>query len=155
VVFRSVTKFFAVPGLRVAYALSNAAWALAMRRRIAPWAITTLAARAVMRGFEDTAFAERTRAQNLTRRADLEAALRGIGLRVSPGQANFLLFRVSGSDGEGLRERMILRHGIVLRSCANYEGLDRSYYRVAVRTQEENRRLMAALSSELKGAARG
>jgi threonine-phosphate decarboxylase len=155
VVFRSVTKFFAVPGLRVAYALSNATWAEAMRRRIAPWAITILAARAVMRGFEDTAFAEATRARNVTRRTELDAALRGMGLRVSPGQANFLFFRVSGSDGEGLRERMIMRHGVVLRSCANYEGLDRSYYRVAVRTQEQNRRLMAALSSELKSAGRG
>jgi threonine-phosphate decarboxylase len=127
-----------------------------MRRRIAPWAITTLAVRAVMRGFEDTAFAEMTRARNLTRRTELEAALRAMGLRVSPGQANFLLFRVSVSDGEGegLRERRIARHGIVLRSRANFEGLDCSDYRVAVRTQQENRRLMAALSSELKSTAR-
>jgi threonine-phosphate decarboxylase len=150
IVFRSVTKFFAVPGLRVAYALTNPAWAAAMRRWIAPWAITTLAARAVMHGLRDTAYAQATRTRNLARRAALESALRGMGLHVYPGQANFLLFRADATAGDGLRERMIVRHGIVLRSCANYEGLDHRYYRVAVRTEAENHRLVAALSRELQ-----
>jgi threonine-phosphate decarboxylase len=147
VVFRSVTKFFAVPGLRVAFAVSNAEWTEQIRRRLAPWAITTLAARAVICGLADTAFADASRERNERRRVEMAAALEALGVHVYPGCANFLLFRVDG--GETLWERMITRHHIVLRSCANYEGLDASYFRAAVRTEAENRLLLEALACEL------
>jgi threonine-phosphate decarboxylase len=75
VVFRSVTKFFAVPGLRVAFAVSNAALADEIRRRLAPWAITTLAARAVSCGLADGAFADASRERNERRRVEMAAAL--------------------------------------------------------------------------------
>ena len=45
---------------------------------------------------------------------------------------------------------MITRHRIVLRSCANYEGLDATYLRTAVRSEAENRLLLEALSCELQ-----
>jgi threonine-phosphate decarboxylase len=44
---------------------------------------------------------------------------------------------------------MITQHRMVLRSCANYEGLDATYYRTAVRNEAENRRLVEALACEL------
>jgi len=151
VVFRSVTKFFAVPGLRVAFAVSHAAWAEEIRQRLAPWAITTLAARALMAGLANEEFASASRKRNQRRRAELEAALRGLGFWVCSGAANFLLFRVP--NGESLWERMITQHRIVLRSCANYEGLDATYYRAAVRSEAENRQLIEALACECPGAA--
>jgi threonine-phosphate decarboxylase len=147
VVFRSMTKFFAVPGLRVAFAVSNAAWAAEIRRKVAPWAITALAARAVICGLADTAFAETTRERNQRRRMEMAATLEALGVPVYPGRANFLLFTVA--DALALRERMITRHHIVLRSCSNYEGLDATYLRTAVRTETENRLLLEALAVEL------
>jgi threonine-phosphate decarboxylase len=153
VVFRSVTKFFAVPGLRVAFAVSNEAWTEAIRRRVAPWAITSLAARAVICGLADAAFAEASRERNDRRRAEMAAALKALGVPVYPGRANFLLFTVP--DAAALRERMITRHHIVLRSCANYESLDATYLRTAVRTEAENRLLLEALARELGSEWRG
>jgi threonine-phosphate decarboxylase len=147
VVFRSVTKFFAVPGLRVAFAVSNAALADEIRRRLSPWAITTLAARAVSCGLADAAFADASRERNERRRMEMATALEALGVHVYPGRANFLLFTVP--DGAMVRERLITRHHIVLRSCANYEGLDARYLRAAVRTEAENRLLLAALACEL------
>jgi threonine-phosphate decarboxylase len=153
VVFRSVTKFFAVPGLRVAFAVSNAAWAEKIQRRVAPWAITTLAARAVICGLADAVFAETSRERNDRRRAEMAAALEALGVPVYPGRANFLLF--TAHEGATLRERMITQHHIVLRSCANYEGLDATYLRTAVRTEAENRLLLEALACELNRERRG
>ena len=46
-----------------------------------------------------------------------------------------------GKRGETLRQK-----GVVLRSCANYPGLDGSWYRTAVRTAAENERLLQILS---------
>ncbi len=148
VIFRSVTKFFSVPGLRVAFAVSNTAWAEEIRRLLAPGRSPLWPPRAVICGLADTAFADASRTHNHLRRTAMETALRAMGLHVFPGQANFLLFSVP--NGETLRARMITRHGIVLRSCANYEGLDATYYRTAVRTEPENRRLLEALACELK-----
>ena len=148
VVFRSVTKFFAVPGLRVAFAVSNPVWTEEIRRKLAPWAITTLAARAVICGVADAAFADASRERNERRRVEMAAALEALGVPVYPGRANFLLFTVA--DALTLRERMITRHHIVLRSCANYEGLDATYLRTAVRTETENRLLLEALAVELR-----
>jgi threonine-phosphate decarboxylase len=147
-VFRSVTKFFSVPGLRVAFAVSNDAWGEKIRSTLAPWAITTLAARAVICGLSDTAFADTSREGNRRRRMVLTEALEALGLRVYPGRANFLLFQIP--DGETLRRHMITRHHIVLRSCANYEGLDATYLRTAVRSEAENRLLLEALGYELE-----
>ena len=63
------------------------------------------------------------------------------GLRVLDGRANYLLFQGPETLGETLRQK-----GVVLRSCANYPGLDGSWYRTAVRTAAENEQLLQALS---------
>ena len=63
-----------------------------------------------------------------------------------PGAANYLLFRAPGITD--LRERLVAR-GILIRSCANYQGLGPDAYRVAVRTGAENARLLDALREVL------
>jgi len=74
------------------------------------------------------------------------------GIQVFPGEANFLLARVErpGVDAQELHRRLLSR-GIAIRVCANFEGLDARYFRVAVRTSGENARLAAALHEELGG----
>jgi threonine-phosphate decarboxylase len=73
--------------------------------------------------------------------------LKALGLTVYPSVANFLLFRLPASvDPDPFWQRMIVDHRIVLRSCANYEGLSAGHFRAAVRTAEENARLLNALA---------
>lgn len=50
---------------------------------------------------------------------------------------------------EGLFEACV-RHGALIRDCSNYPGLEKGYYRVAVRTHEENRYLAGALKAALE-----
>ena len=71
------------------------------------------------------------------RRDFLEALCR----TVRPGDANFLML----SGVPGLCERLLKEKGILLRSCANYRGLDAGDCRIAVRTHGENEQLIAAL----------
>ncbi|MBW4028182.1 MAG: aminotransferase class I/II-fold pyridoxal phosphate-dependent enzyme [Acidobacteria bacterium] len=148
VVFRSVTKFFALAGLRVAYGVASAAVAGRVRERIAPWSITTLASIGVMAALSDAVYAAEARRRNLARQEALASALASLGVRVFAGRANFLLFQAA-SDA-GLWERMIVR-GVVLRYCGEYEGLEAGFYRVAVRDEGENERLVEALRLELGG----
>jgi cobyric acid synthase CobQ len=73
-------------------------------------------------------------------------------LRVFPGDANFLLLRLQNSSitVEDLSTRLLAK-GIAIRPCSNFHGLDESYFRIAVRTAEENELLCEVLEAELCG----
>jgi len=150
IVFRSVTKFHGIPGLRVAYAVTNAALSSSIGRDLPPWPITTLASRAVGVALDDEPYAVHARAKNLERRIALQRDLELLGLSVYPSAANFLLVQVPrGIDTHALWQHLIVRYGIVLRFCGNYEALPPGHLRIAVRTQEQNSRLTAAMAELL------
>lgn len=146
VVFRSVTKFYAMPGLRVAYAVGNPMLVASAASRIAPWPVSTLAAIAVSAALQDEGYARRALSQNLATRQQLATGLAELGHTVFPSAANFLLIRLAAeANAENFWERMIREHHIVARACANYEGLDVRHYRFAVRSADDNLRLLRAL----------
>jgi threonine-phosphate decarboxylase len=153
IVFRSVTKFFGMPGIRVAYAVANAMISEQLQEAVAPWSITTLASLAARVAVQDEAYAERTIALNSKRRGQLQTAIGELGIHVYPSAANFLLLRLHGSiDCRELWERLIREHHIVLRNCSNYETLPDGHLRTAVRTDAENERLIQALEYEVQRA---
>jgi threonine-phosphate decarboxylase len=150
IVFRSVTKFHGIPGLRAAYAIANPALASAITASIAPWPITTLASLAVIAALDHHAFATRALALNQVRRAQLQDDLEQLGLTTYPSAANYILFRLPRHlDATTFWRQMIVHHHIVLRGCSNYETLPAGHLRSAVRTEKENRQLIAALKEEL------
>ena len=74
-----------------------------------------------------------------------------------PAAANFLLARFDHPvlDARELADRLLAAAGIAIRVCANYHGLDRRYFRIAVRPEEENERLIEALAGLLAPAGTG
>jgi threonine-phosphate decarboxylase len=150
VVFRSVTKFHGLPGLRVAYLVTNPVLSKPINEGMAPWLITTLASRAVSAALYDRTYATRSITTNSVRRNALQRDLKALGLMVYPSDANFVLFRLSqGADPDAFWQHMITEHGIVLRSCANYEGLSDGHFRAAVRSDSENALLAAAIAETI------
>lgn len=141
VILKAFTKLYAMAGVRLGYALcSDPALVEQLRGAGSPWSVSGLAQAAGLAALQENAYVQRVRALVQTQRPLLEEGLRALGLRVIPGQANYLLFRCTRLLVVPLKER-----GILLRSCGNYPGLDDSWYRTAVRTEPENRRLLAAL----------
>ena len=116
-----------------------------MRGAGQPWAVSSLAQAAGLAALQETAYADAVRALIAEQRPRMAAGLRALGLRVMDGQANYLLFRATPDLGEKMRRR-----GAVVRSCANYPGLDAGWYRTAVRTPEENAQLLETLREVLK-----
>lgn len=144
VVFRSVTKFHAMPGMRVAYLAS--CHAASITGSLPPWPVTTLAALAVQAALPDAAYAGETRMLNAGRRDRLGDALHQMGLDPYPSAANFLLFHLPASlDPDTFHQTLIRDHGIVLRHCNNYESLTPNHFRTAIRNDSENRQLVRAL----------
>jgi threonine-phosphate decarboxylase len=150
IVFRSVTKFHGLPGLRIAYVVTNTVLFQSINENIAPWLITTLASRAVSAALDDQTYADRSRAVNSDRRNALQRNIQALGLSVYPSEANFLLFQLPlGIDPNYFWHYLITQHGIVLRSCANYDGLSVGHFRVAIRADSENAILAAALAEAI------
>lgn len=153
VVYRSVTKFFALAGMRVAFAVASPEVARRIQRYIPEWPVTTLAAQAAQLALGDNSFIDSALAQNACERAWLAGQLAELGLEVYPGRANFILFRVGKPwCGEELWKRLIQESGVVLRACGNFEGLDGQFLRTLVHRREENLRILQALRSALSSA---
>jgi threonine-phosphate decarboxylase len=150
IVFRSVTKFFAIPGLRVAYAVGSSTVAKNLNRSLVPWPVTSFASDAVCAALEDDMYAKESRSENERRRAWLEESLGSLGIVTYRSCANFLLLRFPAEvDVRLLWERMVVEQWVVLRSCENFEGLAPGHLRVAVRSEPENERLIRGLEQVL------
>lgn len=145
IILKAFTKLYAMAGVRLGYALcGDAALLEKMRGAGQPWAVSSLAQAAGLAALQETVYAGAVRALIAEQRPRMAAGLRALGLRVMDGQANYLLFRATPDFGEKLRRR-----GAVVRSCANYPGLDAAWYRTAVRTAEENTRLLQIMGEIL------
>ncbi|WP_263382093.1 pyridoxal phosphate-dependent aminotransferase [Granulicella arctica] len=150
IIFRSVTKFHAIPGLRVAYAIASSEKSAALQANLPPWPITNLAAVAVIAALADETYPAHTRRLNEQRRQVLEISLNELGVITYPSSANFLLLRLPQEINElTFWQRMLIEHHIVLRSCRDYEALSPGHLRVAVRTSEQNSLLVGAIATLL------
>lgn len=148
-ILKAFTKLYAMAGLRLGYCLcSDRAMLDAMRGAGQPWAVSGPAQAAGIAALGETEYVRAVRALIRTQRPRLADELSRLGLRVVPGEANYLLFYSPTPLVQPLRER-----GILLRDCGNYHGLCDGWYRAAVRTGEENDRLTAALEEILKEGA--
>ncbi len=147
-VFRSLTKFFSMAGLRVGYMAAPQHLARSISNFLAPWSISSLAALAAISSLSDAEYVSRTVNQNRVEREWLAGELDSIGMKVFSGSANFLLFRLPITmHNADTWERLIVNHRTVVRNCGSFEGLDASYLRVAVRTRSENQRLVRAVAA--------
>lgn len=145
VILKAFTKMYAMAGVRLGYALCSDAQLLErMRKAGPPWSVSSLAQAAGCAALREQHYVENVRILVQKERTFLQKGLVSLGLRVIPGEANYLLFQCSKLLLQPLRER-----GILLRSCSNYPGLDATWYRTAVRTRRENCRLLAALEEIL------
>ena len=146
VILKAFTKLYGMAGVRLGYCLcADTALLEQMRAAGQPWAVSSLAQAAGLAALDETAYAAQVQTLIAQQRPLLQDGLRALGLRVLDGKANYLLFQGPETLGEALRSK-----GVVLRSCANYPGLNDSWYRTAVRTAPENKRLLQALAEVLK-----
>jgi L-threonine-O-3-phosphate decarboxylase len=145
VILRSLTKFYSLPGLRLGYAVAHPDRLRRWQEWRDPWSVNTLAAAAGVAVVQDTAFQQQTWDWLETARSQLFQGLSNLpGLQTQPGAANFLLVQSDRSVVE-LQKRLLQQHRILIRDCLSFPELGDRYFRVAVRTEEENQRLLAGL----------
>lgn len=143
VLLKAFTKFYAMAGLRLGYALCADHDLLKQAAQSGqPWGVSTVAQAAGIAALRETEYAAKSRQLIVTERRWLWNALEEQGQRVVGGSANYLFFC---TDVLSLAEKM-RRKGVLIRCCGNYKGLDDRWHRVAVRTREENKKLIDTLT---------
>ncbi|AJE02433.1 threonine-phosphate decarboxylase CobD [Geobacter pickeringii] len=152
VVLRSLTKFYAVPGLRLGYAIGHRSTIARLAALREPWSVNTLAQVAGIASLADEGYAERTRALVAAERERLAAGLARLpGLSPFPSAANYLLVEITAGPAAAELCRRLAVERILVRDCSSFRGLDGRFFRVAVRSGEENDLLLEALGRALAG----
>ncbi|MDD3251021.1 MAG: histidinol-phosphate transaminase [Lachnospiraceae bacterium] len=150
-ILKAFTKSYAMAGVRLGYAVCANTQLLAQMRRLRqPWSVSVPAQEAGIAALKQTSYLQQTRALLKEQRPNLTCGLKRLGLTVYDSEANYVLFQVpwergvtAGNSGEkkslyeGCREQKLL-----IRDCSNYAGLGPGFYRVCIRTPEENRYLL-------------
>jgi threonine-phosphate decarboxylase len=151
IVLRSMTKFHAMPGLRLGYAVASKAIIERIASLREPWSVNTPAQAAGLASLADGEYAAATRKMMAAARQQLMAGLAAIpGLRPFPTAANFVLVQIVHGPLAGELAERLIEERILIRNCANFKGLDDRFFRVAVRGRGENDRLLKALAAAIK-----
>lgn len=142
----SMTKFFGIPGLRLGFGVFPEKIAQKLKDNLPPWTLNSLSQAFGVKCLQDKEYQDESRIAVEGLRKELQHGLRTFNnLKVYPAHANYLLIRlIDGSTAPQLAEKL-LRQGILIRCCDNYEGLDETYFRIAVRNSIENQKLLDAL----------
>lgn len=149
IVFHSLTKFFALPGLRLGFAAcSDPEVCRRMLLAKDPWSVNALAQLAGCASLADRRYIKKSRNYLRSEMDYFYGELSEFAkLKVYEPTVNFILLncRASGFTAQQLYEKL-LAEGIISRNCDNYPGLDEYYLRLAVRSRQENERLLEVLA---------
>ncbi|MGK7904939.1 MAG: threonine-phosphate decarboxylase CobD [Hormoscilla sp.] len=149
VIVRSLTKFYSLPGLRLGYAIAHPDLLQQWRAWRDPWPVNTLAAAAGVACVQDLEFQQQTWSWLPPSRSSLLKGLGSLpGLQVYKGAANFLLVE-SDYPSSQLQRDLLLHYRLLIRDCLSFSQLGDRYFRVAVRSADDNQHLLSGLADVL------
>lgn len=152
ILIRSMTKFYAIPGLRLGFAIAEPSLARRLKQKQVTWSVNRLALAAgesCMSGCEE--YERVTREQTVIERSYLiERLERDFGCQTWPSMANFLLVRLQNPLRAEELQSLLGRKGVLIRNCAMYEGLTEADFRIAVKDRALNERLLHAMKEVWK-----
>lgn len=147
IVLRSLTKIFALPGLRLAFLAAHPEALASLSAQVEPWSLSSPAQSAGHFCLDRQAAYARRSARTVARlRRRLTAELDNQGLgRIFPSEANYVLLKLAQAyDHQSVIDHLF-QGGILVRDASNFKGLGPGYLRLAVRPEAEIKTLAASL----------
>ncbi|WP_055075689.1 threonine-phosphate decarboxylase CobD [Pseudanabaena sp. 'Roaring Creek'] len=146
VILRSLTKFYSLPALRLGYAIAHPDRLRRWQAWRDPWCVNSFAAAAGIAVLSDREFQQQTWTWLKSAKSQLFKGLSQIlGLIPLPNAANYLLVQTEIA-GSFLQKELLQRDKILIRDCLSFPELGDRYFRVAVRLENENQKLIDSLS---------
>ncbi|QFJ55839.1 pyridoxal phosphate-dependent aminotransferase [Pseudobutyrivibrio xylanivorans] len=146
IALRAFTKSFAIPGVRIGYAIcSKEAMADQLKSHLPEWNLSIFAQMAGVECLKHHEYLEKSVKVVEEERYFLTHEMKKLGVKVYGSDANFLLFKCNNFE----LKQQLLEYRILIRDCSDYEGLAKGFYRIAVKQHNENEGLISALSDVL------
>ncbi|MGN0158385.1 MAG: pyridoxal phosphate-dependent aminotransferase [Brotaphodocola sp.] len=147
ILVRAFTKIYAIPGVRLGYLVcGNPLLRERIRRQLPEWNLSVFAQAAGAACAKEREFLLKTADYVREERRFLAEGFqklekgKKISCQIYPGHANFMLLH----SNNPLYDRLLCQ-GILIRNCENFKGLGKGYYRIAVKTREENEQLLKTM----------
>ena len=138
-ILKAFTKIYGMAGIRFGYLLSENTEVLrGIREVMQPWNVSIPAQAAAFAALKETAFEQETKQLIRQEREWLLGEMKTLGVEVIGHPAANYIFFESAKD---LAQRF-LKKGVLIRTCSNYTGLGEGFFRIGIRTPEENRALI-------------
>lgn len=147
IVLRSMTKFYALSGLRIGYGVFPQHLINRLKEYKEPWTVNSLAQRAAVIALKDKVYRKETSRLMAEEKRFLENGLKKLGIVFFHSDVNFYLLKISNAAEIYQKLR---RKGILVRDCSNFRGLDSTYIRVAVKSHRENTILLKEIAETLQ-----
>lgn len=143
IVLRSMTKFYALSGLRIGYGVFPPSSIERIKKHKEPWTVNSLAQSAGVAAINDKAYKKETFKIIRLEKLFMENEFKKLNIDYIPSSANFYMLRLHNAEGtiSSLKNK-----GIIVRDCSNFAGLDGSYIRAAVKSRRHNLLLIKELS---------
>lgn len=144
----SMTKHYAIPGLRLGYVTGGSGLLHRLRTHRMPWSVNQLAIEAGLYLLEHDVPRQMSLSDYLQETARLRQRLNTLGgMEVWETQTHFMLVRLRFGKASALKKYLAEEHGLLIRDASNFAGLDDHFFRIATQAPEENNRLADAIAS--------
>lgn len=132
-VIKAFTKTYAMAGIRLGYMIADTEFICSVQKQLPMWNVSAVAQIGGIAALNDNDYLENGKKIIKEEREFLSNELKNLGFKVFDSDVNFILFKGNvGIDKE------LLKREILIRNCGNFNGLDESFYRIAVKTHDEN-----------------
>ncbi|WP_315169350.1 pyridoxal phosphate-dependent aminotransferase [Metaclostridioides mangenotii] len=146
-IIKAATKFFGLPGLRLGYGItSNNEILERIYKFKEPWTINSIADHLSNYIFSDKGYIQQSKLDGRLEREFLLERLKGIeNIEVYDSDTNFILIKLINKRSFQVKVEMFKDHSILIRDASNFKGLDDSFIRIAVKSREDNLRVIKSL----------
>jgi threonine-phosphate decarboxylase len=152
-ILRSMTKFFALPGLRAGYLISSPDNIKKLKAGQEPWTMNALAQQAGIASLRDKEYIRRSLDYMKEARREFAAALNTVPcLEIFESRANYLLVKLHDPAALTVAElyEKLLQEKIIIRKCDTFQGMGDKFFRIAVKKKSENKKLAEKLREILE-----
>jgi len=150
IVIRSLTKAFAIPGLRLGYMVAHRIICEKIRKIKMPWSVNCLAQQAGLFIVQNHKKLLSSTQALVAESLRLQMALAQMKeIEVTPSECNYFLGRLKSRTAAQLKDSLLQNHGFLIRDASNFRGLQSGHFRVAANTPEQNNHLINAIQSWL------
>lgn len=150
IVVKSLTKAFAIPGLRLGYILTSKTIIEKLKSIKVPWSVNSLAIEAGLYITKNYNKQLPNKTMLLLETENFQKQLSQInGIELSLSKTNYCLCKLKNGTSSELKNYLIKKHGILIRDASNFQGLNKQHFRVALQAPDKNHLLLKGLNDYL------